>query len=380
MAYDLMTREQKRLIAILREFQESEIAPIVKEIDENARFPMEVHDKLGELGFHGMNYPKEYGGMGLDLETNLLCRAELSRVDAGFGCAYPHGKGVGGSIFAYGTEEQKRFIADFALHGGIGSSALTELDAGSHLSNLKTEAKKVGNEYVINGSKAYIMNGPLSTIFFVLAYTDKSKGLKGMSILMVESDRPGFKKTNKYNAMGIRSCETCDLEFKDVVIPADHIVGAEGAGYAIMLSVLNKGRVVNMSPILGIGQAALDFAVAYSKERVTFGVPICQHQGVQFLLAEMEMRVQAARQYMLYGVRMLMAGKGKQAAVACSGAKAFATEAILQVTADAIQICGARGYSKDFYVEKLMRDAKAFSIFEGTNQIQRMLIGKTLSA
>ncbi len=378
MGYDLMTDEQEKIIGELREFQEAKLRPRIREIDENYLFPMDLHDELGKMGFHGMGVPKEYGGMGMDIITNCLVRMELGRVEAGFGYAYVHGKGAGGTIYNFGTEEQKKMISDFTLHGGIASSCLTEENAGSDLAGLCGEARKVGNEWVINAEKKYVLNGPYSQIYFVLAYTDKSKRGHGMSYFMVEADREGVTRGATYKGMGFHGCPTCDVSFKDVVVPADHLVGEENAGYGMLLSGLNRGRIVNMSPIIGIGQAAIDYAAEYAGKREQFGKTINKFQGVQFMLADMEMQVQASRQYMLYGAKLLASGKGKEAAVVCSGAKAFATEAVLKACSNAIQICGAVGYSNDANIEKLYRDARIFPIWEGTNQIQRMLIAKGL--
>lgn len=376
MAYEMLTAEQRDLIELLHQVQVKELQPLVKEYDRLGKFPMQVHDKLGELGFHGMSIPAEYGGLGLSVETNVLLREELGRIDGGFGLSYALSKGAGAVVFNRGTEEQKHLVAEYMLSGGTIASCITEPNAGSDVLNIRTTAVRDGDDWIINGTKNFITNGTIAGMFMVVAYTDRSKGAKGMSLFLVEKER-GVKIGGKEDKMGLRLSETCDVIFEDIRVPAKNMIGAEGEGYSAILSTLGRARVVNMSTVVGIAQAALDYAIEYSKQRETFGVPICEHQGIQFMLADMEMQVQAARQYLLYGARMLDAGKN--VAIVSSGAKAFATEAAMKVTIDAVQIFGGYGYSREYPVEKLMRDVKVFSIFEGTNQIQRMVMGRGLT-
>ena len=363
MGYELMTNEQRDLVNLLHEVQMKELMPLISEYEPAGKFPMQFHDKLGELGFHGMSIPEEYGGLGLDLTTQFLLREELGMVDVGAGFTYALSKGAGATVLRVGTEEQKKLFCDFLLNGGSGATCISEPGAGSDVPAMLTTAKKVGNEYVINGRKTFVTNGTIAGLYVVVAYTDKSKGSKGMSLFLVEREREGVQIGKKEDKMGMRMSETCDVIFDDVRVPASNMLGREGEGYKYILGTLARARILNIASVIGLAQAALNYAVAYAKERCTFGVPIKDHQAVSFMLADMEMQIQAARQYMLYGIRLIEDGK----------------DASMEVTTDAVQIFGGYGYSREYPVEKLMRDAKVFSIFEGTNQIQRMVVGRALT-
>jgi len=376
MKYDLMTDEQSEYIKMLHEFQMKELHPIVKEYEEQKKFPKHIHDKLGEMGFHGMDIPEEYGGTGFDLMTNYHIREELGYVDGGFGFSYALSKGAQSTVLRVGTEEQKKYICDRILNGGIGCNCITEAGAGSEVTAIRTTAKKVGGEYILNGTKSFITNAPIADTFMVIAYTDKEKGPKGMSLFLVEKER-GVKTGKKEDKMGLCTSETGEVIFEDVKVPEGNLIGKEGDGYKNILVTLAKSRIVNTAIVVGIAQRALDEAVKYANERVTFGKPIKKHQAVQFMLADMEMLVQASRQYLMYGIRRME--KGLDIAMASSGGKVFASEAAMKVTIDAVQVMGGYGYCKDYPVEKLMRDAKIFSIFEGTNQINKMVLGGALT-
>ncbi len=374
--YELMNEEERELVELLHEVQMKELMPLVKECDEAGTFPMKIHDKLGELGFHGMDIPEAYGGLGLSARANYFIREELGYVDGGFGFSYALSKGAQSTVLRVGTEEQKQYICDRILHGSIGCNCITEANAGSEVTAIRTKAVKDGNDYIITGTKSFISNAPVADTFMVVAYTDREKGPKGMSLFLVEKER-GVKIGSKENKMGLRTSETGEVIFDDVRVPAKNMIGPEGMGYKNILETLKRGRVMNTAVVVGIAQRALDEAVRYSNERVTFGKPIKKHQGVQFMLADMEMQIQAARQYLLYGVQMIEAGKDITGVSA--GAKVFASEAAMKVTTDAVQVLGGYGYSKEYPVEKLMRDAKIFSIFEGTNQINRMVLGGNIT-
>ena len=374
--YELMNEEERDLVELLREVQEKELKPIVQECDQNGTFPMEIHQKLGELGFHGMDIPEEYGGLGLTSRQKYFIREELGYIDGGFGFSYALSKGAQSTVLRVGTEEQKQYICDRILNGSIGCNCITEAGAGSEVTAMKTTAVKDGNDYILNGTKCFISNAPIADTFMVVAYTDKEKGPKGMSLFLVEKER-GVEIGTKENKMGLRSSVTGEVILNDVRVPAKNMIGPEGMGYKNILETLKVGRIMNTAVVVGIAQRALDEAVKYANERVTFGKPIKKHQGVQFMLADMEMQIQAARQYLLYGVQMIDAGKDVTAVA--SGAKVFASEAAMKVTIDAVQVLGGYGYMKDYPTEKLMRDAKIFSIFEGTNQINRMVLGGAIS-
>lgn len=376
MSYTLMTEEQKELTGLVRDVLEKELAPRLAQCEKEGRFPMEVHDILGDIGLHGLLIPEEYGGLGLDSMTTYLIREEMGKVDAGFGFSYCTGKGTAANVLKYGTEEQKKFFCDRLLNGGFGATCITEADAGSDVTSIRTTAKRVGDEYIINGTKCFITNAPLADVFQVLAYTDKEKGTRGMSLFLVEKER-GVKIGKKEDKMGIRLSETSDVIFEDVKIPASNLIGKEGEGYKYILSLLATARIMNMAFVVGTAQHALDLAAEYAKTRMTWNKPIKDYQGISFMLADMEIQLQAARQYLLYGIRQMEAGENY--VMAASGAKVLASEAAMKITTDAVQIFGGYGYSREYPVEKLMRDAKIFSIFEGTNQIQKMIIGKALT-
>lgn len=371
--YLLMNEEQKELTGVLRNILEKELAPLVAECDEKGEYPINVHKVLCEAGFNAVMIPEEYGGLGLDMETVALLNEEYGRVDAGFGCSFSFASGGIKTVLLAGTEKQKHYYAERLLDGGISCTCVTEAGAGSDVSAIRTTAVKDGDSYILNGTKAFISNGPIADTFTVLAVTDKEKGTRGgMSIFIVEKER-GVKVGKKENKMGIRLSPTSEVVFEDVRVPASNLVGAEGEGYRIFMKSFTKSRPLIMAFAVGIAQKAIDLAVEYAKTRQTFGKPIIKNQGVSFMLADMEMQTQAARNLVLYAARCIDAGVDITAA--CASAKAFASEVAMKVTTDALQVFGGYGYSKEYPMEKLMRDAKIFSIFEGTNQIQRMILG-----
>ena len=374
--YSMMTAEQKDLVDLVRNVLTKELLPIQKEYELIGKFPMSVHDKLGELGFHGMDIPEEYGGLGLDPMTGYLIREEMGKIDAGFGFNYCIGKGTAATALKYGTEEQKKMFCDRLLNGGIGATCLTEPDAGSDVTAIRTTARKVGDEYILNGSKCFITNGPLANTFQVLAYTNKEAGSKGMSLFIVEKER-GVQVGAKEDKMGFRMSETSDIVFEDVKVPAINLIGQEGQGYRLALGQVGKARLMTSAYAIGLAQSALDEAVNYAKIRISFGKPISKYQGVSFILADMAIQIEAARQLVIYGVRQMEAGMDYSFTASC--AKTMAADVAMKVTTDAVQVFGGYGYSREYPLEQKMRDAKLFAIFEGTNQIQRMIIGQTLT-
>ncbi|MBR2742252.1 MAG: acyl-CoA dehydrogenase family protein [Clostridia bacterium] len=374
--YHLLNEEQLEIQALVREFCEKYVRPIVKECDEKSYFPMDVYEKICDLGINGMYIPEEFGGLGLDLKTQCIVREEIGKVDPGFSI------GVGASSLAFtpvllaGTDKQKQMYADHILNKGLASYCLTEPDGGSDAAHQRTTAKKVGNEYVINGAKCFITNGPVSTLYTVFASTDKELGAKGVSAFIVERDRKGVSVGKHEDKLGIRSSETSDVIFEDVVVPAENLVGKEGEGFKIAMNTLNRTRPLGNATVVGIMQACIDYSVEYAKQRVVFGKPISKFQAVQFMLADMEMKTIAARQMCWYVAELITNGitdPGIGAATKC-----FVSDLAQAVTTDAVQILGGYGYSREYPVEKLMRDAKIFQIFEGTNQIQRMTIANAM--
>ena len=369
--YLLMTDEQKELVSTLRTILKKELEPIVAECDEKGEYPMRVHKILCDAGYNAAPIPEQYGGLGLDQVTCALLNEEMGKIDAGFGCSFSFASGGIKTVLLAGTEEQKQYYADRILSGGISCTCITEADAGSDVAAVRTTAVKDGDDYILNGTKTFISNGPIADTFTVLAVTDKEKGTRGMSIFIVEKER-GVKVGKKENKMGIRLSPTSEVIFEDVRVPAKNLVGHEGEGFKIFMRSLVRSRPLVMSIGVGIAQRALELATGYAKTRKTFGKPIIENQGVSFLLADMEIQIQAARNLVLYAARCMDEGADITSASAC--AKAFASETAMKVTTDALQVFGGYGYSREYPMEKLMRDAKIFSIFEGTNQIQRVIL------
>ena len=375
--YALLTEEQAELKKMIRTVLEKELAPLVKEYDVKSEFPMQVFRKLGEIGLWGMDIPAEYGGPGFDAKTLCLLREEFGRVDAGFSVSFGAST-VGFKIMmAGGSEEQKHWVADQIIQEGrITAMCITESQGGSDVAATRTKAVRDGDEYVINGVKTFITNGSLADIYIVVASTAPELRGKGLSCFIVERDRAGVSVGKEEDKMGIRLSNTTDVIFEDVRVPADHLIGRENEGFKYVMKALEKSRPIAVGPVVGLAQAALDAAIQYSKERVVFGKPIGQTQGIRFMLADMEMRVEAARQLMLYACDLIDAGRpiGPHGSIA----KTYASEAAVRVTNDALQIFGGYGYSREYPIEKMVRDARIYTIFEGANQIQRDIIGKTI--
>lgn len=375
--YALLTEEQAELKKMIRTVLEKELAPLVKEYDVKSEFPMQVFRKLGEIGLWGMDIPAEYGGPGFDAKTLCLLREEFGRVDAGFSVSFGAST-VGFKIMtAGGSEEQKHWVADQIIQEGrITAMCITESQGGSDVAATRTKAVRDGDEYVINGVKTFITNGSLADIYIVVASTAPELRGKGLSCFIVERDRAGVSVGKEEDKMGICLSNTTDVIFEDVRVPADHLIGRENEGFKYVMKALEKSRPIAVGPVVGLAQAALDAAIQYSKERVVFGKPIGQNQGIRFMLADMEMRVEAARQLMLYACDLIDAGRpiGPHGSIA----KTYASEAAVRVTNDALQIFGGYGYSREYPIEKMVRDARIYTIFEGANQIQRDIIGKTI--
>lgn len=371
-----LTEEQLDLQAMTRDFAQRSLAPVVAECDVKSEYPMDVYKQAWEMGLTTMFIPEEYGGMGLDTKTCCLIREELGRVDVGFTI------GVGSNGLAYtpvalaGTEEQKRLAASFIVDGGFGAYCLTEPDGGSDAGHPRTTAKKVGDEWVINGRKCFITNGPLANFYTVFAATDPSKGVKGVTAFIVERDREGVSTGAHENKMGIRVSQTCDVVFDEVHVPADHMLGAEGKGFLLAMNTLNRTRPGGSATVVGLMQHCVDLCVEYAKTRVVFGAPIAKQQAVQFMIADMEMKTQAARLMAYHAAELIDRGIASPLVGACT--KCFCGDSAVEIALNAIQVYGGYGYSRDYPVEKLLRDAKIYQIFEGTNQIQRVTIAGNL--
>lgn len=367
------TQMQMDLKAMTRDFVDREVAPISAEYDIKGEFPWEVFKKAADLGITCLDLPEEWGGAGVDLFTTALIREELSRGDAGLSSAIgANGLGFKPIAFA-GTDAQKRKYADVVTGGGLLALGLTEPNAGSDVASNKTFAAKQGDKYVLNGRKAFITNAPIADIITVFAVTDKEAGAKGFSMFMVEKDTPGLIIGKHENKMGIRLSTTSDVILEDCVIPQENLIGREGDGFKIVMQTLDKGRVCAGASALGVAQAALEHAIKYSQVRIQKGKPIYKHQLIQAKLANMGMNLEAARQ-LVWRAALAFDANAKDTGKLASMCKCFAGDMVVNLTSEAIQIMGGYGYSRDFPVEKLYRDAKIFQIFEGTNEIQRTII------
>lgn len=367
--------EQEMIRGLVRDFAGREVAPTAAERDEKEEFNRQIIDEMGRLGFNGICFPEQYGGSGGDTLSYIIAVEELSRACASVGislsatvslCAWP--------IFAYGSEAQKQQYLVPLLQGKrIGAFGLTEPNAGTDAAGQQTTAVPDGDDYIINGSKMWITNAQEAKTYIVMAMTDRSKGTKGISAFIVEKGTPGFTFGPKEHKMGIRSSITAALNFDNVRVPKANLLGSEGSGFKIAMTTLDGGRIGVAAQALGIAQAALDEAVRYSKERRQFGRPIAQFQAISFTIADMATKVEAAR--MLVYKAAWLKDKRQPYAKEAAMAKLFASDIAMEVTTDAVQIFGGYGYSREYRVERLMRDAKITQIYEGTNQVQRMVIG-----
>ena len=376
-----LSEEQNLIRDMVRSFAETEIAPSAAIRDEEERFDRELmFDRLAELGLTGIVFPEEYGGAGADYISYAIAVEELSRVCASTGVTLSAHLSLGANpIYLFGTEEQKqKFLVPMARGEKMGALGLTEPSAGSDAGGTKTSARRDGDEWILNGSKIFITNGGDAEVYIVLARTDKdAEKHHGMSAFIVEKGTPGFTFGKKEKKMGIRSSPTMELVFTDCRVPKDNLLGPEGSGFKVAMKTLDGGRIGIASQALGIAQGALEAAVAYAKERKQFDTPIARFQGVQFQLADMATGVEAAR--MLVYRAAYRASAGLTYSQEAAMAKLFASETAMKVTTQAVQILGGYGYTREFPVERMMRDAKITEIYEGTSEIQRLVIGTALT-
>lgn len=373
-----LTEEQLEMQAMFRDFAEKEVAPIAIEIDEEHKFPEENVAKMQELGFFGIPFDEEYGGIGLDTLTYVLCVEELSKACASTGVIVSAHTSLGADcINKFGNEEQKeKFLVPLASGEKLGAFALTEPDAGTDASGQKTVAVKDGDEYVLNGSKIFITNAGYADIYVVFAMTDKSQGTKGISAFIVEKGTPGFNFGTKEDKMGIKASSTMELVFRDCRIPAENLLGEEGKGFKYAMQTLDGGRIGIGAQALGIAEGALNKAIKYVKEREQFGRPIAKFQNTQFKLAEMAIDIESAR-HLVYKAATLK-DAGENYSVAAAEAKLKAARVAMDVTTKAVQLFGGYGYSKEYEVERMMRDAKITEIYEGTSEVMLMVVGGSL--
>jgi acyl-CoA dehydrogenase len=370
-----LSDEQKDLRELAHSFAEKDIRPVAWEYDKDATWPQEVIEKAWEVGLMNTHIPEEYGGPGLDYMTGCLIEEEL-----GWGCS-----GIGTSLVCNGLaaapllvgasdETKAKYLGMLTEEPKLASFCLTEPDAGSDVSGMKTTAVKKGDKYVLNGSKCFITNGGHASWYTVYAKTDKEAGHKGISAFVVERDWDGVTVDKKEDKLGQRASNTATISFNDVEVPADNLVGEENHGFKLAMMTLDRTRPGVAAMAVGIAQAAFEFARDYSKERVQFGVPIAMHQAIQFMIADMATKIEASR--LLVWQSGVLLDQGKRNTLASSHAKRFAADTAMEVTTDAVQVYGGYGFIKEYPVEKLMRDAKIMQLYEGTSQIQRLVIAR----
>ena len=372
-----LNREQELIRKMIAAFTENEVKPIAAEIDRTHEFPDENIRKMFQLGIMGMTVPREYGGAGADQVSAAIVTEELAKACASTSdivaghtlCCVP--------ILEHGTEEQKRKYLPMLTEGGVlGGMGITEPNAGSDASKSQTEARLEGDHYVINGAKIFITNGPEAGVFVIFAMTDKSKGTKGLSAFIIESSFPGFSVGKVENKMGLHGVHTSEIVFTDMIVPKENLLGQEGKGFKICMQTLDVGRIDIAAQALGIAEGAMKEAVEYTKTRVQFGKPISKFQNTQFTFADMALRCESAR-LLTYQAASLKQ-EGKRCSREAAMAKLSASETAMWVTTKALQMFGGYGYTNDYPMERMMRDAKITEIYEGTSEVQRIVIAGSM--
>lgn len=373
-----LSEEQLAVRDAAREFAQIELLPGVIERDTEGKFPKEQVKKMGELGFLGMMVDPKYNGGGMDTVSYVLAMEELSKIDASASVAMSVNNSlVCWGLEKYGTEEQKeKYLKPLAAGEILGAFCLSEPEAGSDATSQKTEAHLNGDHYILNGTKNWITNGSSASVYLIIAQTDASKAHKGISVFIIEKGWEGFIIGKKEDKMGIRGSDTHSLMFTDVKVPVENRIGEEGFGFTFAMETLNGGRIGIAAQALGIAAGAYELSLAYSKERKTFGKPISQHQAIQFKLADMATQIEAAR-LLVYKAAWLK-DNGEDYAHASAMAKLFASQVAMDVTIEAVQVHGGYGYVKEYHVERLMRDAKITQIYEGTSEIQKIVISRKI--
>jgi len=372
------TDEQLMIQETAREFAQAEIAPTAIERDKNAEFPTEIVKKLGELGFLGIMIDPKYGGAGMDTISYVLAMIEISKVDASVGVVMSVNNSlVCAGLQKYGSDYIKEnYLSKLSTGEKLGAFALSEPEAGSDATKQHTTADSDGDYFVLNGMKNWITNGTTADYYVVMATTDKGKGHHGITTFLVEKDTPGFTQGKKEDKLGIRSSDTCSLSFENCRVPAKNIVWEEGKGFNFAMNILNGGRIGIAAQAVGIAEGSLDAAIKYSKERKAFGTEISNFQAIQFKLADMAVKVDAAKMMTLRSAALKDRGEKfyKEAAMA----KLFSSKIAVECALDAIQIHGGYGYVREYQVERFLRDSKITEIYEGTSEIQKMVIARTL--
>ncbi|WP_026563071.1 acyl-CoA dehydrogenase [Bacillus sp. J37] len=377
--YFKLSEEHEMLRKTVRDFAKKEVEPTAAERDEQERFDMNIFKKMADLGLTGIPWPEEYGGIGSDYLAYVIAVEELSRVCASTGVTLSaHTSLAGWPLYKFGTEEQKqKYLTPMALGEKIGAYGLTEPGSGSDAGGMRTHAKENGDHYVLNGSKIFITNGGIADLYIVFAITDSTSKHKGTTAFIIEKDFEGFSIGKKESKLGIRSSPTTEIIFEECKVPKENILGQIGEGFKIAMMTLDGGRNGIAAQAVGIAQGALDAAVAYAKEREQFGKPIAAQQGISFKLADMATCIEAARLLTYQAAWLESKGLpyGKESAMS----KLFAGDTAMKVTTEAVQVFGGYGYTKDYPVERYMRDAKITQIYEGTQEIQRLVISRMLT-
>jgi butyryl-CoA dehydrogenase len=373
-----LSKEHEMARQLFRNFAVEEVEPLAQEIDEEERFPVETVEKMSKYGFMGIPFPKEYGGQGCDYLTYAMAVEELSKVCATTGVIVSaHTSLCGGPLYEFGTEEQKKkYLTKVASGEWVGAFGLTEPGAGTDAAGQQTKAVLDGDNYILNGTKIFITNGSYADCYIIFAMTDKSQGTKGISAFIVEKNFPGFSIGKKELKMGIRGSATCELVFEDCIVPKENLLGKEGQGFKIAMKTLDSGRIGIAAQALGIAQGAIDESSKYVKERKQFGRAIAKFQNTQFRLADMQTKVDAAR--LLVYRAACAKDAGEAYSVYAAMAKLFASETAMEVTTKAVQLHGGYGYTRDYPVERMMRDAKITEIYEGTSEVMKMVVSANM--
>ena len=374
-----LTQDQQQIQQLAREFAEKDLLPGVIERDEKVEFPLEAFKKLGKTGIYGLPYGTEVGGLGGSYLSYILAVEEISKVDASFGIAFSVDTSLyGGSIMNSSAPDEikKKFLAPITYGEKIGSFGLTEHSAGSDAAGQHTVATKDGDSYVINGSKCFNTNGPLADYTVIYCLTDPALGTKGMAAFVVEKGTPGFTVGKVENKMGIRTAMVSDMHLDNVRVPAENMIAQPGEGFKLAMKTLDGGRIGVGAQGLGIAEGAWEIARKYLVERQQFGKPLCKQQTIAFKMAELAIEIEQAK-YMVYKAA-LEKGEGQPYSISAAKAKYCGTNAAMHVTTEAVQLLGGNGYMKEFHVERMMRDAKITQIYEGTNEIQKMIVSGTL--
>ena len=372
------TEEQLAVKEAARDFAQTALLPGVIERDEKQQFPMEQVKQMGELGFMGMMVDPKYGGGGMDTVSYVLAMEEISKIDSSASvCMSVNNSLVCWGLEKYGTEAQKeKYLTKLASGEIWGAFCLSEPEAGSDATSQRTTAEDKGDHYVLNGNKNWITNGSTASVYLVFAQTDREKGHKGINCLIVEKGQEGFIVGKKEDKLGIRGSDTHSLGFTDVIVPKENRLGTDGEGFNIAMKTLNGGRIGIAAQALGIASGAYELALKYSKERKAFGKEISQHQGISFKLAEMATNIEAARLLCIQAAQMK--DKKKDFSLQSAMAKLYASEVAMKTTIEAVQVHGGYGFVKEYHVERLMRDAKITQIYEGTSEIQKIVISRHL--